>query len=225
MSLSRDVRELKEATGKEVTFYVETKDKKLFCVTGQYRVEDMLAQHAAKVEVSDDQESSESKTLGQVVDHDKCGPQWIKPIKTMGEEELKLHKISLLEVKKGMEKATEQKSTATGGSSGLTSVRDGSATATNSPSQTQLTNPNVTNQRFRRKLISLSRDVRESKETTRGVATVFVATEDKKLYCVTGQDRVRSVPRVDNMGSLVITGSISNVVRLLIYYEGVSRET
>lgn len=50
--------------------------------------------------------------------------------------------------------------------------------------------------------------------------------------------RVRSVPRVDvdhqiggsseteieNMGSLVITGSISNVVKLLIYYEGVSRE-
>lgn len=130
MSLSRDVREFKEGTGKEVTFYVETKDKKLFCVTGQYRVKDMLAQHAAKVEVSDDQESSESKTLGQVVDHDKCGPQWIKPIKTMGEEELKLYKISLLEVKKGMEKATEQKSTATGGSSGLTSVRDGSATAT-----------------------------------------------------------------------------------------------
>ncbi|KAM1026888.1 hypothetical protein ACFX13_040475 [Malus domestica] len=130
MSLSRDVRELKEATGKEVTFYVETKDKKLFCVTGQHRVEDMLAQHVAKVEVSDDQELSERKTLGQVVDHDKCDPQWIKPIKTMGEEELKLYKISLLEVKKGMEKATEQKSTAAGGSSGLTSDRDGSATAT-----------------------------------------------------------------------------------------------
>ncbi|KAM1018208.1 hypothetical protein ACFX2C_039858 [Malus domestica] len=67
-------------------------------------------------------------------------------------------------------------------------------TAKNSPSQTQLTNPNVTKQRLRRKLISLSRDVRESKETTRGVATVFVATKvDKKLYCVTGQHRVQDM--------------------------------
>lgn len=71
-----------------------TKDKQLYCITGQHRVEDMRVRCVPRVDISDDQmdESSKAKT------------------ENMGLEELELDMLILWEMRKNTQKVIAEKS-------------------------------------------------------------------------------------------------------------------
>ncbi|VVA39820.1 Hypothetical predicted protein, partial [Prunus dulcis] len=64
----------------------------------------------------------------------------------------------------------------------------------NTSKQSQLNqNINRNNNRLRHKFMVLSKEIRDLKQTTRTEASIFVVTNDNKLYCVNGKHRFQDM--------------------------------
>lgn len=130
MVLSKEIRELKETTGIDATVFIMTKDKKLYCVSGQHCFQDMRA-NLSNLNVSKDEIwESESETLDSRVDKDGSQFSYNQLIGIMGQKEVLEKALALPSVarNKASFDPTIVEATSDGGTSNVN--RDGSATAT-----------------------------------------------------------------------------------------------
>ncbi|CAL2238963.1 unnamed protein product [Prunus armeniaca] len=128
--LSKEICDLKETTGIDATVLVMTKDKKLYCVNGQHRFQDMRA-NLSNLNVSNDEIwESKSEALDSRVDKNGSQFSYNRLIGIMGQKEVleKAPALPLVARNKASFDPTTVEATSDGGTSNVD--RDGSATAT-----------------------------------------------------------------------------------------------